>query len=69
MRITLSILGLMFLLTGCSSSLETGYQPQRLGASSNTRRAYYASPYSAEANAAAQDKDAEIEARRPRPGF
>jgi len=64
----LLLLGLISLV-GCSSTLETGYQPQRLGASSNTRRAYYASPFSAEANAAAQDKEAEIEARRPRQGY
>ncbi|MGH7214183.1 MAG: hypothetical protein ACREIT_05415 [Tepidisphaeraceae bacterium] len=55
------------LSVGCASKLETGYQPRRLGASENVRRAYYASPFTPEANAAALDREQELEARRPKP--
>ena len=39
-------------LVGCSDTLETGYEPRRLGASASERRGYYASPYTPEAAAA-----------------
>jgi hypothetical protein len=38
--------------TGCSSKLETGYEPRPLGVTSAERKGYYASPYSVEAAAA-----------------
>lgn len=37
---------------GCGSTLETGYEPRRLSATDGQRRAYYASPYSEEAQQA-----------------
>ena len=38
--------------TGCSSTLETGYAPRKLGASDDVRRGYYAQPFTPEAKAA-----------------
>jgi hypothetical protein len=43
-------------LGGCSNTLETGYVPRALGASSTERRGYYASPFTPEAAAAQQYK-------------
>ena len=40
---------------GCGMDLETGYKYRPLGASAVERRGYYASPYSAEKNAAEQE--------------
>jgi hypothetical protein len=59
---------------GCSSKLETGYKPRLLGSSAETRRGYYAQPFTPEAKKA---KDYEQSfgtpgssnnAVRPRPG-
>ena len=52
---------------GCSSKLETGYEPRQLGVSSAERKGYYASPYTPEAAAAgrAQQADDFRSARRP----
>jgi hypothetical protein len=41
---------------GCGMDLETGYKYRPLGASAVERRGYYASPYSAEKNAAEQEQ-------------
>jgi hypothetical protein len=60
---------LLALAAGCSNQLETGYKPQSLGASSSLRRSYYASPFTPEAQGAQEDRDTEINARRPRPGY
>ena len=57
------------LLGGCSSTLEDGYKPRKLGASDAMRRSYYASPFTPEAKAANLDKDQEIDSRRPKPGY
>lgn len=54
---------------GCSSSLETGYVPRKLGATDTERRGYYADPYSPEARAAQQDHQAQTGLRRPTPGY
>jgi hypothetical protein len=56
-------------LAGCTSTLEDGYKPKRLGASDAVRRSYYASPFTPEAKVASSDRDQEIDARRPRPGY
>ena len=40
---------------GCQSTLEDGYKPHALNASSAQRRAYYASPFTPEAAAAEQE--------------
>ena len=37
---------------GCSSGLETGYVPRKLGSSNEVRRGYYAQPFTPEAKAA-----------------
>ena len=56
-------------LVGCTSTLEDGYKPRKLGASDAVRRSYYASPFTPEATVAKTDRDAELQARRPRPGY
>ncbi len=61
--------GILVLLAGCSSKLETGYQPQLIGASAAQRRAYYATPFTPEAEAPKADKESELANRRPRPGY
>ena len=53
---------------GCTSSLETGYKPTRLGATDATRRSYYASPFTPEARAAQLEREQELQQRRPHPG-
>lgn len=40
---------------GCATSLDSGYEPRRLGASEAQRRAFYSSPYSAETQQALQE--------------
>jgi hypothetical protein len=40
---------------GCQSTLEDGYKPRALNASTAQRRAYYASPFTPEAAAAEQE--------------
>jgi uncharacterized lipoprotein YmbA len=60
---------MLVLLAGCSSKLETGYQPQLIGASAAQRRAYYATPFTPEATAPKTDKETELNNRRPRPGY
>ena len=60
----------LFLFTGCNSTLETGYVPRPLGSSSTERRGYYASPFTPEAAAAAQaagNPTADIQSQR-KPG-
>jgi hypothetical protein len=54
---------------GCSDSLETGYRPRPLKASDTLRRSYYASPYTPAAKASEMEREQELEARRPRPGY
>jgi len=61
--------GILALLCGCSSTLEDGYKPKKLGASDAVRRSYYASPFTPEARVAASDREQELETRRPRPGY
>ena len=39
-------------MMGCASALETGYVPRKLGSSDETRRGYYAQPFTPEAKAA-----------------
>jgi hypothetical protein len=57
------------MLLGCSSRLETGYLPRKLGASNTERRGFYAMPFTREARAAEMEREAEFDARRPRPGY
>ena len=61
---------MVWFLFGCKSELETGYKPRPIGsASSVERRSYYASPFTPEARAAQQEREQELDARRPRPGY
>lgn len=53
MRIT-AIAALLLSVVGCSSTLETGYVPRKLGASDDVRRGYYAQPFTPAAKAARQ---------------
>ncbi len=61
------ILGVMIVgaLAGCSDELATGYKPQKLGATDEERRAYYAPPFSPEAAAAKEGKANQSKIRRP----
>jgi hypothetical protein len=63
------ILLILLALVGCTSALETGYKPTPLGASAAVRRSYYASPFSPESQAPKMERDQEMEARRPHPGY
>jgi len=58
-------------LGGCSSTLETGYEPRRLGAAEDVRRGFYAQPFTPQAKAAKEyEQDfGERDLRRPRPGY
>jgi hypothetical protein len=56
-------------ILGCENKLETGYTPKPLNASSTVRRGFYASPFTPEARAAETEREQELEARRPRPGY
>ena len=50
----LALTGIALLSPGCSSKLETGYKPRLLGSSAETRRGFYAQPFTAEAKKARQ---------------
>jgi hypothetical protein len=56
-------------LVGCSSKLETGYEPRKLGASDEIRRGFYAQPFTPEAKAAKEYEQDFGDVRRPRPGY
>lgn len=57
-------------LSGCgASTLETGYKPRALIDSPLLQRGYYASPFTPESQAQQMEKDQELQARRPRPGY
>ena len=53
---------------GCSSTLETGYAPRKLGASDDVRRGYYAQPFTPEAKAARKFQ-ADFDDSHTRPNF
>ncbi len=63
------LVAMMAVSSGCSNTLETGYKPRPLGASLAMRRSYYASPFSAESRAPQLEREQEVEARRPKPGY
>jgi hypothetical protein len=55
---------------GCSEKLETGYDPRRLGASNETRRGFYAQPFSPEARKAKDyEQDFGTPGGRAKPGY
>jgi hypothetical protein len=55
---------------GCSETLETGYAPRKLGASTEARRGFYAQPFSIEAAKAKQyEQDFGSPGGRPKPGY
>lgn len=57
-------------LTGCSSKLETGYEPRTIGSNESERRGYYAAPFSKEAREARDRAQLDSsDSRRPRPGY
>jgi hypothetical protein len=56
--------------SGCSEKLDTGYQPRVLGASTETRRGFYAQPFSLEAQRAKQyEQDFGSPGGRAKPGY
>lgn len=61
----LLIFGSMLLLAGCSSELDTGYKPKKLGVTEEERRGYYAAPFSPESAAAGEGKANSMKARQP----
>ena len=67
-RRSLFILSLLA-VGGCSSTLETGYKPHLLGDSGVKRRAYYAQPFTPEAQAGQTEQEQQLEMRRPRPAY
>ena len=69
--IALCILVAAGVLAGCSNKLETGYKPRALGSSNETRRGYYAQPFTPEARAAKQYEDdfGSAPVGRPKPGY
>jgi hypothetical protein len=55
---------------GCSEKLETGYDPRRLGSSTETRRGYYAQPFTPEAHKAKEyEQDFGTPGGRAKPGY
>jgi hypothetical protein len=54
----------LLLLAGCSSKLETGYEPNRLDMSLSQRKALYADPFSPQATEAQHDSGQEDQAAR-----
>ncbi len=50
----LALAGVAGAAGGCSSKLETGYKPRLLGSSPETRRGFYAQPFTPEAKRAKQ---------------
>jgi hypothetical protein len=50
---------------GCSATLDDGYRPQALNASSSQRRAFYATPFTPESDNAAPDQPQGPSQHRP----
>jgi hypothetical protein len=48
--------GALLGVCGCNTEMESGYKPRSLNAGPAQRRAYYASPFTAEAEAGKQEK-------------
>ena len=69
-RCSIAILAAALALgAGCSSTLETGYKPRKLGASDEMRRGYYAQPFTPEAQAAKQYEENFGDSAHPKPGY
>jgi len=61
---------LLLMAVGCSEKLETGYDPRKLGSSSEVRRGFYAEPFSPEARKAKEyEEDFGTPGGRPKPGY
>lgn len=66
----LLLVGGLIIAGGCTkATLETGYEPRKLGSTQAERRGFYAPPFSPEAAEARMDRETELEMRRPRPGY
>jgi hypothetical protein len=59
------IIAFICLVAGCSSRLETGYAPRKLGATEVERRAFYAQPFTREAREGETARMEELKSRRP----
>ncbi|HEY1684233.1 MAG TPA: hypothetical protein VGG19_05695 [Tepidisphaeraceae bacterium] len=55
-----AVLALIF-IAGCKATLESGYQPRPLNANEDTRRAFYAPPFSPEAHATNNNQQSPIQ--------
>ncbi len=67
--ISMTAVGALMALGGCSATLETGYEPRKLGSSSEARRGFYAQPFSPEAQSAKQyEQDYGTPGGRSKPG-
>jgi hypothetical protein len=57
-------------VVGCSEKLETGYDPRKIGSSSEVRRGFYAAPFSPEARKAREyEEDFGTPGGRAKPGY
>ena len=69
-RGTLAIAATVMVLAGCSSKLETGYEPRTIGSNESERRGYYAAPFTKESREARDKASVDsTNAGRPRPGY
>lgn len=60
----------LLLTAGCGDgALETGYKPKPLTDSITLQKGYYASPFTEAAQAQQMERDQELQARRPKPGY
>jgi len=57
------------MLGGCSKRLETGYEPRKLNASAEKRRAFYAAPFTEASRAGVDEDDLNDDPRYRRPGY
>lgn len=64
-RVGLIFGGMVLLAAGCASRLETGYKPRPLGAGEETRRAYYAQPFSPESQGKDRGQRESFRSRHP----
>jgi hypothetical protein len=54
-------------VAGCETEMESGYKPRSLNAGPTQRKAYYASPFTADAEAGKQEKSSNAGGPAPRP--
>jgi hypothetical protein len=55
----------LWMMPGCATKLETGYEPHRLGLSADERKAFYADPFTAGAHPSERPTDTGENSIRP----